>query len=95
MQIVKKSNYNVDDTSKYHFTDNDGLSPFFQPQIRNWFVQICFALQYLHKKSIIHRDVKAQVVFSDHTQWSVVSELVQKLTKKVGLSSFALKKALS
>jgi len=38
----------------YYFPENT---------VRNYFVQITFALQYLHKKSILHRDLKTQNIF--------------------------------
>ena len=34
-----------------------------EEQILSWFVQITFALQYIHKKNILHRDLKTQNIF--------------------------------
>ncbi|XP_026107685.1 serine/threonine-protein kinase KIN3-like [Carassius auratus] len=36
---------------------------FEEQQILDWLVQICLALQYIHKKNIIHRDIKPQNIF--------------------------------
>ncbi|XP_059402975.1 serine/threonine-protein kinase Nek3-like [Carassius carassius] len=36
---------------------------FEEEQILDWFVQICLALQYLHKNNVLHSDVKPQNVF--------------------------------
>ncbi|CAF4841492.1 unnamed protein product [Rotaria sp. Silwood1] len=34
-----------------------------EDQIIEWFIQICMALQYIHDKNILHRDLKTQNVF--------------------------------
>jgi len=34
-----------------------------EPQILNWLVQISFGLNHIHKKNILHRDLKAQNIF--------------------------------
>ncbi|XP_023331434.1 serine/threonine-protein kinase Nek5 isoform X2 [Eurytemora carolleeae] len=34
-----------------------------EPQVLNWLIQICFGLQFIHKKNILHRDLKTQNIF--------------------------------
>ena len=34
-----------------------------EPQIRNWIIQLAFAVQYLHEKKILHRDIKSRNIF--------------------------------
>jgi NIMA (never in mitosis gene a)-related kinase len=36
---------------------------FSEAEIFNWFIQICLALEYVHGRRIIHRDLKAQNIF--------------------------------
>jgi serine/threonine protein kinase len=32
---------------------------FSEPVIMQWFVQLCLALEYIHKRKILHRDLKS------------------------------------
>ena len=34
-----------------------------ESDILSWFIQIALALQYIHKKNILHRDLKTQNIF--------------------------------
>ena len=34
-----------------------------EPQILEWFVQVVMAIQYVHAKNILHRDLKTQNIF--------------------------------
>ena len=36
---------------------------FTEKQIMFWLIQICFAIEYIHKRRIIHRDIKASNIF--------------------------------
>ncbi|CEM11659.1 unnamed protein product [Vitrella brassicaformis CCMP3155] len=37
--------------------------PFQEIEIMNWFVQICMALQHIHRQKILHRDLKSSNIF--------------------------------
>ena len=41
---------------------------FVESQVRNWLVQLGFALQHLHKMRIMHRDLKPANVFMTTTK---------------------------
>lgn len=36
---------------------------FTETEIFNWFVQLCLALEYIHGRKVLHRDLKSQNVF--------------------------------
>jgi NIMA (never in mitosis gene a)-related kinase len=36
---------------------------FTELEVFNWFVQICLALEYVHGRRVIHRDIKTQNIF--------------------------------
>lgn len=38
-------------------------SPFSEEQIMQWFIQMTMALQHIHSKKVLHRDLKSQNVF--------------------------------
>lgn len=41
-------------------------TPFSEDEILKIFIQICFALKYIHEKKVVHRDIKPQNVFLTH-----------------------------
>lgn len=48
-------------------SEANATMPYFQEQtLVTWFVQICHALQYMHEKHIIHRDIKPHNLFLDN-----------------------------
>ncbi|CAF3785045.1 unnamed protein product [Adineta steineri] len=49
--------------------------PLTENQIIEWFVQICMAIQYMHDKSILHRDLKTQNVFLTKNEIVKVGDL--------------------
>ena len=50
--------------------------------IWSFFIQICLGLQYLHSKSVLHRDIKSANVFLTHDGLAKIGDLgVAKLLK--------------
>lgn len=48
----------------YHVTKKKKQNGMFtETEIMNWFVQLCLALDNIHSKKILHRDIKSQNVF--------------------------------
>ena len=48
----------------YHIKRKIKNNEFFsETEIFNWFIQICLALEYVHARRVIHRDLKAQNIF--------------------------------
>ena len=48
----------------FHIKKRRAKSEFFtETEIMNWFVQLCLALEYIHGRKVMHRDIKSQNVF--------------------------------
>ena len=45
---------------KRKIKNNEYFSEF---EIFNWFIQICLALEYVHARKVIHRDLKSENIF--------------------------------
>ncbi|XP_038265516.1 serine/threonine-protein kinase Nek4 isoform X2 [Dermochelys coriacea] len=59
----------------YHKLKEQKGKPLPENQVVEWFVQIAMALQYLHEKHILHRDLKTQNVFLTRTNIIKVGDL--------------------
>ena len=56
--------------------------------IWSYFIQICYALEYLHKNNIIHRDIKTRNILVSHNNYIKVGDFgVSKILKKGKLAS--------
>ena len=48
----------------YHVKKKRAKNEFFsETEIMNWFLQLCMALEYVHGRKILHRDLKSQNIF--------------------------------
>ncbi|NXO92316.1 NEK4 kinase, partial [Certhia brachydactyla] len=59
----------------YHKLKEQKGKLFPENQVVEWFVQIAMALQYLHEKHILHRDLKTQNIFLTRTNIIKVGDL--------------------
>lgn len=59
----------------YTFIRNRKGVLFQEKQIVEWFIQICMALQYLHERNILHRDLKTQNIFLTKSKIIKVGDL--------------------
>lgn len=63
MLIIIMEYCEVGDLS-YHIKRKVKNGEFFnEGEIFNWFIQICLALEYVHARRVIHRDLKTQNIF--------------------------------
>ena len=63
MLIIIMEYCEVGDLS-YHIKRKIKYGEYFNEwEIFNWFIQICFALEYVHARRVIHRDLKTQNIF--------------------------------
>ena len=48
----------------YHIRRKEKKGEFFtEDEIFSWFVQICLALEYVHGRKVLHRDLKCSNIF--------------------------------
>lgn len=48
----------------FHVKKKKAKGEFFtETEIMNWFVQICLSLEYIHRRKILHRDIKSSNIF--------------------------------
>eukprot|EP01130_Rhizamoeba_saxonica_P004613 TRINITY_DN187_c0_g1_i1.p1 TRINITY_DN187_c0_g1~~TRINITY_DN187_c0_g1_i1.p1 ORF type:complete len:563 (+),score=125.05 TRINITY_DN187_c0_g1_i1:50-1738(+) len=63
--------------SKYKLEVNEGRQSYFSPsQVSNFCIQIVRGIEFLHKKNIIHRDLKTQNIFVTFDEHKEIRQLV-------------------
>ena len=44
----------------YHIKERKAKNETFsEEEIMNWFIQLCLAIEYIHRRKILHRDIKS------------------------------------